>query len=349
MPSHRPTSFDVAQKAGVSRSTVSFVLNDAPGVSISESTRQRVLDAAKSLNYHPHAAGRKLASGKSNTIGLVLRQSPEQVFADAFLARVIFGVEQAAFENGFHVLLKQVDIQDSDGYLRLISENQVDGIVLSGPRQDDLEIIAVNKQDIPILLLGQIPGSDIPFVDVDAEAGAATAVQHLIDQGHKAIGMITNARISYTSAQQRRNGYLQALKKAGLESQPGLIREGNFTPASGYQAMTDLLKVAKKLTAVFVASDVVALGALLAIKHAGLRIPEDIAVVGFDDIPLAQYFDPPLTTICLPAYDLGWEAGKRLLHLVKKGTLDQSGVLLDTSLIIRDSSQVHSRTLIPVS
>ncbi len=138
MPSKkRSTSLDVAKLAGVSRTTVSFVLNDVTSVSISTTTRKRVLDAAKKLNYSPNVAGKKLVSGKSYTIGLVLCQSPEQIFSDAFLPQVILGVEQAAIQQGFHVLLKPVDPNDTGGYARLITENHVDGILLSGPRQDD--------------------------------------------------------------------------------------------------------------------------------------------------------------------------------------------------------------------
>src|SRR5215216_5474758 len=137
MPSKkRSTSQDVANLAGVSRTSVSFVLNDVPGVSISAETRERVLDAAKKLNYSPNVAGKKLVSGKSNTIGLVLCQSPEQIFTDAFLPQVILGVEQAAIQEGFHILLKPIDPDDTGGYARLVTENYVDGILLSGPRQN---------------------------------------------------------------------------------------------------------------------------------------------------------------------------------------------------------------------
>ena len=324
--------------AGVSRTTVSFVLNQLEGVSISESTRQRVLEAARKLNYHPNSAGRKLVSGKSDTLGLVLYQSPEQVFADAFLPQVILGVEQAAMQKKFHVLLKPVEPGDSEGYSRLINENHVDGIILSGPRQDDKEIIRLHQDGVPIMLLGQLPDTDLPFVDVNALRGAEAAVNHLIELGHCQIGMITNPPLSYTSAQQRRTGYWQALQAASLKLEDELIKEGNYTPASGYNAMVDLLTESPRPTAVFIASDVVAMGAILAVKRAGLRIPEDIAIVGFDDIPLAEYFDPPLTTIRLPAYGLGWTAGERLTRLTQGEGLDANGVFLDSELIIRESS-----------
>ena len=324
--------------ARVSRTTVSFILNNVPGVSISLATRKRVLDAAKKLNYSPNVAGKKLVSGKSNTIGLVLCQSPEQIFTDAFLPQVILGVEQAAMQQGFHVLLKPVDPHDTGGYARLITENHVDGILLSGPRQDDTALMYLHQQRVPILLMGQLPDTDIPFVDINATAGAELAVNHLIECGHQRIGMITNAPLDYTSAQQRCDGYVKALKKAKLPTDETLIKEGNYTPASGFEAMKTLLQLSHRVTAVFIASDVVAIGAMLAIKEAGLRIPKDIALVGFDDIPLAEFYDPPLTTVRLPAFGLGWAGGERLIRVIRGEGLDQENIFLDSELIVRKSS-----------
>jgi DNA-binding LacI/PurR family transcriptional regulator len=334
----RSTSRDVAKMAGVSRTTVSLVLNRLEGISISENTRQRVFKAAETLNYHPNATGRKLVSGKSNTLGLILCQSPEQIFADAFLLQVVLGVEQAAMQWNFHVLLKPVEPGDSDGYSRLIAENHVDGIILSGPRQDDAEIIRLHEESVPIVLLGQLPDSELCCVDVNAISGAQTAVMHLIGLGHQRIGMITNAPLSYTSAQQRKSGYLQALCNAGIPADEALIKTGNYTPASGYRTMNELLQEAQPPSAVFVASDVVATGAILAAKHAGLRIPEDLSIVGFDDIPLAEYLDPPLTTIRLPAYGLGWAAGERLIRLMQGEGLEERRIYLDTELVVRSSA-----------
>jgi DNA-binding LacI/PurR family transcriptional regulator len=339
----RPTSHDVARVAGISRTTVSLVLNDVQGVRISEETRQRVIEAAKQLNYHPDITGRKLVTGKSFTLGLVLRQNPEQVFADAFLLHVVLGVEQAAEQSGFRVLLKPLGPDNLNGYTRLIQENHVDGIILSGPRQDDQDIISLHQQGFPVMLMGQLPECDIPYVDVDAVTGAKIATQHLIELGHTRIAMITNAPLEYTSAQQRLEGYRQALSEAGIEADDTLVGAGNYTPASGYNAMIALLTLPLQPTAVFIASDVVAMGAIQAVKRAGLVIPDDLAMVGFDDIPLAEYYDPALTTIRLPAYGLGWAAGERLSRLVRGDTLDQAGTLLDTELIVRESSIRKSR------
>ena len=175
-PTKRTTSRDVAKLAQVSRTTVSFILNNVPGVSISAATRQRVLDAAEKLDYSPNSAGKRLVSGKSYTIGFVLCQSPEQIFNDAFLPQVLLGLEQAVLQQGFHVLLKPVELNDTGGYTRLITENHADGILLSGPRQDDQALMRLHQEHVPILLMGQLPGTDIPFVDVKATAGAEMAV-----------------------------------------------------------------------------------------------------------------------------------------------------------------------------
>ena len=341
--SRRATSHDVARLAGVSRTTVSFVLNDVSGISIGEATRRRVLDAARKLNYHPDSAARKLVSGKSRTLGLVLWQSPEQVFADAFLPQVLLGLGQAAAQQGFHVLLNPLEPNDHAGYARLIHEKHVDGIIMSGPRQADQDLIDLYRSGVPIMLMGQMPGTDLPFVDVDATKGAAAAVGHLVELGHRGIGIVTNASLDYTSTQHRLAGYRQALEQAGLPYNAALVRTGNFTPASGVAAMEELLKLNPRPTAVFVASDVVALGAMQAIKRAGLRIPQDVAVVGFDDVPLVGFYDPPLTTIRLPAYGLGWAAGERFVRVIQGEELGQRGVFLETELIVRESSAGEQR------
>ncbi|PKN99675.1 MAG: LacI family transcriptional regulator [Chloroflexi bacterium HGW-Chloroflexi-4] len=339
MGNKRTTSSDVAKLAGVSRTTVSFVLNNIPDSNIPEATRQKVFAAAKQLNYHPNASGRKLASGKSKTIGLVRLQSTEQVFNDAFLLQVLVGIEQAASKWGFHVLLKHIDHDKSDGYSQLITENHVDGIILSGPLQNDPELIKLHEEGVPIILLGQMLDTGIPYVDVNAVLGSKTAVDYLISSGHTRIGMITNAKMDYSSAQQRKIGYINALEKGKIPVDERLIKEGDFTPASGYVAMKELLSLSTPPTAVFVASDVVAIGAFQAIKQAGLQIPQDIEVIGFDDIPMAEYYDPPLSTIRLPAYDLGRVAGDQLIKMILTNEMDAPGFLLETELVLRESTK----------
>src|SRR5258706_3987772 len=334
----RATSFDVANLAGVSRTTVSFVLNKVPGVNISEATRQRVLEAAQKLNYQPDAAGRKLVSGKSNTLGLVLRQSPAQVFADAFLPQVLLGVEQAATQENFHVLLRALAPEDSTGYARLIRENHVDAILLSGPRTDDPELLHLNQEGVPTMLMGQLPDSNIPYADIDAVSAAELAVQHLIGLGHREIGMITNAPLAYVSAQQRHEGYEKALLENGMTPNSGFTLEGNYTPESGFNAMLELLNLPEKPSAVFVVNDVVAVGAIRPAKQAGGRVPQDLAIGWFDDIPPAASLHPPFSTVRLPAYGLGWAAGERLIRMIEGEEIDQPNILLASELVVRESS-----------
>jgi DNA-binding LacI/PurR family transcriptional regulator len=334
-PRRRPTSADVAARAGVSRTTVSFVLNARPGVQISSATWRRVEDAARELGYHAHGAARQLARGTSLTLGLVLRQSAEQVAADAMLADTLWGMTSAARASGFRVLVEP--LAPGEGiYADLLRSHRTDGLVMSGPRIDDSELAAVVEDGFPIVIQGSRPDLDVPSVDVDNRVGARGAVEHLIALGHTLIGCITNAPLAYTAAAERLDGYREALADARIPFDERLVIEGGFDAASGYRAMAELLR-RTAVTAVFVASDVVAFGGLRAIREADLRVPEDLSVVGFDDIPLAEHFDPPLTTVRLPAHDLGYAAGQALLDRVA-GRPVAHRTLLPTELIIRDST-----------
>ncbi|SRR5581483_570725 len=337
--SKRVTSKDIAELAGVSRTTVSFVLNNVPGMRIPEATRQRVLEAARQLNYHPDAAARSMASGRTNVIGFVVRQSAEQAFADHFLPQVLHGLAQAAAELGYRTLFEPIPPERRHGvYMKLVRERHVDGIVLSGPRLDDQELLRAYAEGAPIVLMGQLPNTGVPSVDVDNVGGAALATQHLISLGHRRIGLITNAPLVYTASADRLAGYRQALAAAGIEYDEALVRYGNFSPQGGQAAMTELLALRERPTAVFVASDTVALGALQAIRQHRLNVPRDIALVGFDDIPLVGFIDPPLTTIRLPAFELGWRAAEKLIHAITEGEgTASSNVILETELIIRES------------
>lgn len=334
----RTTAQDVADVAGVSRTTVSFVLNNVPGMRIGEETRQRVLDAARQLNYHPDATARRMVKGRTSIIGFVLRQTPDQVFSDRFLPQVLLGLSKAAAAQQYHLLIEPSPPEgDYRDYTRLIRERHVDGIVLSGPRFDDEELIRLHQEDVPIVLMGQLPNTDLPYVDVDNVGGAQLATEHLIRLGHRRIGFISNAQLTYTASADRLAGYRTALETAALPFDERLVYYGDFTPASGESAMTELLKIDPRPTAVFVASDTVLVGALKTIQTAGLEVPRDIALVGFDDVPLSEFLDPPLTTIRLPAYGLGWGAAEMLIRRINQEQIHQPAVLLETELVVRKS------------
>jgi len=338
----RPTQRQIAEEVGVSRTTVSFVLNDVPGTRISPETRQRILEVAHRLNYYPDAAARTLVSGRTCTIGFVLCQSPDRVFADAFLPEVLHGVGDAIQQSGFRVLLHSVeDVTAPEAYIGLVREKHTDGIIFSGPRLDDQQLLRLGAEGFPVVLLGQLPGSGIPFVDVDNVGAAKRAANHLLSLGHWRVGMITNAPLAYTAARDRLAGYRQALEEDGVPFDAELVRYGDFREESGRVAMNQLLDLSEPPTAVFVASDLVAFGALVAIKQRGLTIPDDVALVGFDDVQLAHYVDPPLTTVQLPAYDLGYWAATLLIQLIGGEPVEEQEILLQTELVVRQSCGAH--------
>ncbi len=325
----------MAARAGVSRTTVSFVLNGRTDRQISGETWRRVEEAARELGYHPHGAARQLAAGTSLTLGLVLRQSAEQVAADALLAGTLWGLAGAARESGYRVLVEPLAPGEAR-YDDLVRSRSVDGLVVSGPRTDDDELAALVRDGFPVVLQGSRPDLEAPSVDVDNRAGARAAVEHLIALGHRRIACVTNAPLAYTAAAERTAGYRDTLEAAGLEYEERLVAEGAFDAASGQVAMAELLSRAS-FTAVFVASDVVAFGALRAIRGSGRQVPQDMSVVGFDDIPLAEHFDPPLTTVRLPAHALGAAAGRALIDLIAGRPVDLRR-LLPTELVIRGST-----------
>jgi DNA-binding LacI/PurR family transcriptional regulator len=336
----RPTSADVATEAGVSRTTVSFVLNGRTDVKIPDETRKRVLTAAERLGYHPSAPARQLAGGRSHILALVLRQTPEQIAGDAVLAETLRGLANAARADGFRVMVEPLAADTT--YTGLLRAQHADGLVISGPRVDDPSLLELVRDGFPVVLQGALPGVDVPSVDVDNVAGARHAVDHLVALGHTRIACITNAPLVYTAAQDRLQGYLDALRSAGIEPRSEWIASAAFDAPSGHAAMVELLG-RTAFDAVFVGSDVVALGAIGALREAGRRVPDDVSVVGFDDIPLAAYFDPPLTTVRLPAFELGQAAGRALVERIA-GRAIPDRTLLPTELIVRGSTAVAAST-----
>lgn len=335
----RITSQDVAKRAGVSRTTVSLVLNSKyQNSQISDKTVQKVLRAAHELGYVPNAAAQALARKKTEVIGLILSRGSQQINSDVYLNQVVNGLINVSHDNRFRVLLDVVDEdEDEDAVQRIIHGRQVDGIIFFGPRSNDAMLSSLAKVKFPTVLMGDLPGSDFYSVDVDNFNAAYQAVEHLIQLGHQRIGCITNATPVYTAAMERLNGYKTALINHKIHVDDQLIRFGDFDPQSGYRAMNGLLSVKPKPTAVFVASDVVAFGAISAINDAGLSIPKDMALVGFDDVPLSAFISPRLTTVHLPIYELAHSAGLMCIQLINGETPQPKNNILETHLVIRDS------------
>lgn len=225
-----PTSTDVARLAGVSRTTVSFVLNERNDMAISPATRDRVLEAANALGYQPNAPARQLAGGASLTIGLVLRQEPSQVASDALLPQTVQGVGDAARGADYQVLVESLPPAPG-GYRRLLHSRRVDGLIVSGPLADDVELRRVFEDGSPIVLQGHATTLTAPSVDVDNVAGARAAVSHLVERGHKSIAMITNAPLTYTSATERLDGVQAGSPGSRHQVRPGARGRGCFRGA----------------------------------------------------------------------------------------------------------------------
>lgn len=324
---------------GVSRTTVSLVLNNVKGIQISPETRQKVIDAANELGYVPDATAQALASRRTKAIGLVLTRSQHHIATDAFLPKIISGLLTTAKKHNIRILVDWVETEHQESaYFELARAKRIDGMILSTPRLNDKALKALESVDIPTVMMGSITGSKLPFVDVDNTKAAEKATSYLIGLGHRNIACISNAPPEYTAAPARVAGFKNALSRMDIPIKENLICYADFDPESGYECMKSLLQSGERFTAVFVASDNVAIGAKAAIREANMHIPDDISLIGFDDIPWARYSDPPLTTIRLPAEALAQSACTLLLDMIQGNETRQDNHLtLETELIIRKS------------
>jgi DNA-binding LacI/PurR family transcriptional regulator len=338
MPRQRIVSQDVAKRAGVSRTTVSFVLNSVKGANISEETRQRVLAVAEELGYVPDAAAQALASGRAQTIGMVFRTYP-QITTDIAHFQIIEGLMEITRQFGVRLLIDSVTHTDTaDSYVNLTRTKRIDGLILSDTRVDDRALRDLVNDEFPIVLLGRLPGIKVCSVEFDNRGGSRAAVEHLLAQGHTRIGFIGYAPATHTGVAERLRGYQDALATAGIAFDAALVRYGEYFADSGFAAAMSLLEAPVVPTAVFVTSDVLAFGALAAIHARGLTVPDDIAVVGFDDNPLAQFAIPSLTTVRISFEEMGRQAGKMLLDRILNNVEPGREMLLDAKLIVRASS-----------
>ena len=326
---------DIARQAGVSRSTVSRVVNGHP--SVKEPVRQRVLKVIQSTGYHPNAAARALASQRSNMLGLVLPRSVSSFFADPYFPRLTQGIAQACNQFDFTLSLFLVGTKEDEEKLfsRISRKGFLDGVLVQSGQIGDQLIEQLVNSKMPLVIAGRpFHPENVSYIDVDNVNAAYHAVSHLIRLGHQRVATITGT-INSTVSVDRKEGYLKALIERRREVDDALIVEGDFTEAGGYFAMKKLLP--QKPDAVFAASDMMALGAMRAAREVGLRIPEDIAFVGFDDLPMAILSDIHLTTVRQHVFQFGFKAVEILLDLIENGIQPPRRVILDTELIIRDS------------
>jgi DNA-binding LacI/PurR family transcriptional regulator len=328
------TIVDIAREAGVSKATVSLALNGKPGVS--PETRRRILEIARRLNYRPNAAAKGLALQRTETIGVIV---PD--IGSPFYAELIRGVEEEASRAGYYLMLLTTAGKPSreEMYFRLLGEQRVDGIIVLTPRGDEALLCRIQRRGFPLVVVDR----DIQFADdvvevvVDNFHGALEAMEHLLSLGYRRIGFI-NGVPGLQASQDRLRGYQVALQEHGITPNPELIVVGNFQDSGGYRATQKLLSLEPRVEAVFAASDMMAFGAIRAIRERGLEVPQDIAVVGFDDIPVATYFEPPLTTVRQPMEKMGAVAFRLLLQQIQGEKVLERKVVLRTELVVRAST-----------
>ncbi|WP_422771103.1 LacI family DNA-binding transcriptional regulator [Plantactinospora sp. WMMC1484] len=329
-PPRRSTLADVAALAQVDRSVVSRLINNDPALSIRESTRKRVLDAIAMLGYRPHAAARSLRTARTRTLGLLI---PD--FANPVYAEIIKGAEQAAAAVGSALVTGSASAGgNAQTYLSLLGDGRVDGLLLA-TGISTAEEAELARLRLPWLLLNR-SGEGHRHVTLDDERAAAIAVEHLVALGHTRIGHLAGPRGADT-ARRRRAGYTRAVRRAGLAAESGLVVAADYTAEGGATAMTRLLRLPQPPTAVFVANVASAIGALHAAQEHRVRVPGDVSVIAVHDLPLAAYLAPPLTTVRMPLVRLGARAVELLLGSDPDAPITET-VREPIELVLRDST-----------
>jgi DNA-binding LacI/PurR family transcriptional regulator len=328
------TIFDVAKRAGVSIGTVSRVLNNRDRVS--PETRERILQAIRELDYQANAQARGLANQATDTLGLVIPQ-----VNDPFFYQIVRGVEDAATMANYRLLIASQPRHSSEHrYLQLFRRSYVDAMVLVAIDVYSREIAQVVERGVPVILVQQDINKHIPTFLVDNYSGGRTVTQHLLEHGYTRLAYIAGTDFTPDN-RERLRGMRDALAEKGLKLTEDYITRGDFYPGSGYAAALALLDLPERPEAIFAANDQMAVDAIKALEEHGLRVPEDIAVVGFDDIPMASYVSPSLTTVHQPVYELGRQAAQMALNLLKTNVPGQPivapRVMLPPTLVIRRS------------
>jgi DNA-binding LacI/PurR family transcriptional regulator len=338
MKIERITIRDVAARAGVSHQTVSRVINNSDRVQ--EKTRKKVEAAIEELGYQPNAIARYMAKGRTKTLACF---SPN--LTDYTYARIIEGAEFEARQAGYFLMTASAPNTDTFSTLveQLVASRRTEGLLMINPYVDD----RYNQlpQDSPVVYVGaqssksMIDAMDSVYLD-DEEAGRL-ATQHLVGLGHKDIALITGPMVEDCSID-RLAGYETVLHRAGIEFVPALVKEGDWSASTGYDAVNDLLAGEVNFSAIFAQNDRMAVGAIKALREAGRRIPEDVSVVGFDDMPLASYYDTPLTTIRQDTFRMGREAAKLLIRAIETPEKQRRHLCMPVELVLRKSTTAYS-------
>ncbi|MGW8884423.1 LacI family DNA-binding transcriptional regulator [Streptomyces sp. NPDC055749] len=333
----RPTLEEVAAKAGVGRGTVSRVINGSPRVS--DATRATVEAAVSELGYVPNRAARALAGNRTDAIALVVPEPETRFFAEPYFSDIVRGVGAALADTEMQLLLTLAgNDRERRSLAQYLTAHRVDGVLLVSVHADDPLPDLLEQLGMPCVISGRRHAAEpLASVDSDNFEGARTAVGHLISRGRRSIATITG-RLDVYGAQRRLDGYREAVAAAGLAPDERLIAPADFTEEGGARAMRELLARCPDLDAVFAASDVMAAGARQVLREAGRRIPDDIAMIGFDDSAVARHMDPPLTSVRQPTEEMGRTMTRVLLQEIAAPSEDRPRIVLPTELVVRDSS-----------
>ncbi len=330
-----PTIKDIARLANVSTTTVSHVLNSTRKVSDDLSARVQV--AIRDLEYKPNAMARALRVHSSKTLGLIIPDN-----SNPFFSEIALGAEDCAYRHGYSLFLcnSRHDSARELSYMSTLSTYSVDGIIVSSVSGDHHQLSEFVKTGTPIVVVDRkVAIPDIDFIQSDHIQGARDATQHLVELGHRRIGIITGPT-GVRSALDRIQGYEEVLNEHGLQTDPHLSIIGDFQVESGHRAAREMMELHDPPTAIFACNDMMAIGALQTLRTIGYRVPEDVSLVGFDDIFLASLLDPPLTTVAQSAYTIGEMAVARLMERMNgSNNLMPQEFCLPTNLIIRKSTQ----------
>ena len=324
---------DIAAQTGVSFQTVSKVLKGQG--TVAPETRKWILEVAEQMGYVPNALARSLVNQQTATIGIVASD-----FSDYVLAQFVVGAEREARRQEKSVIVGVIDEEgmEAERLIRILLEQRVNGIVLAAPQlEQNPKVREILHGQVPVVSMYHVPGGGIPTVGSDHARTGFLAMQHLLDLGHRRIGTIIGPR-DRQATQTRLRGFQRALLAANIEFSPDLIEESDWLVEGGYAATRRLLERVPDITAIFAQNDMMAVGILGALRELGMRVPQDCSVVGCDDITLAAYTVPALTTIHIPFYETGEVAVRLLLDIIMKRTADPKKVLLPVHLVERAST-----------
>jgi DNA-binding LacI/PurR family transcriptional regulator len=329
---------DLAELSGVSRATVSRVIN---GGSVSPQTRQRVLDVIETTNYRPNLAARNLASGRSGVVGVVMHVAAPVTFGDAYFSQLLTGICDSLMSQAAGMMLWLGNRSKEETLDNILGMGMLDGVIVTADTIDDPLVDGLRASDLSVVLIGHRRADrDASYVDVDHEAAAEAITSHLVNSGRKEIYHITG-RPNSVSGRDRAIGFRSALRKAGRPVD-GHVVSGDYSDESGYVATRNLIESAVGFDAIFCGNDNTARGAYRALVEAGLNVPDDVAVAGFDDLEFASQLDPPLTTVRQGVGEIGHEAARTLLGLLEDPHGGPRRVLLPTELVVRQSTAAGS-------